>query len=238
MDKSEKERLAKMLHKGAMIERPKTEEKLLLVPHSMQSVYKLEIDRRTTEKFYSIRKMSSATRMADTTTRRRIKRNDIYHCKINDKIFFLEWQLLTHKAINLKQENIDLYIIKFDKGEHVTPVICDYFLCVKDAMKTIEEVLDNYGMLEIEKKNKDINELILENNNYKKPEPGITHEYLISPYCWAKYELLSSLLSYGEYRGNITGQKEISHDDFKNIKENLMLMGNQWTHCDLSENLA
>ena len=238
MDKLEKERLAKLLHKEALIERPKAEEELLRVPHATESVYKLNIDRLTTEKLYSIRKMAGTARMSEATIRRRIKRNDIYHCKINDRAFFLEWQLLAHRAISLKQKNIDLYIIRFDKGEHVTPVICNYFLHIKDAMKTIEDVLDNYGMLEIEKKNKDINELILENNNYKKPEPGITHEYLISPYCWVKYELLSSLLSYGEYRGNIAGQKEISHDEFKNIKENLMLMEDQWTHCDLSNNLA
>ena len=209
------------------------------VPHATESVYKLNIDRLTTEKLYSIRKMAGTARMSEATIRRRIKRNDIYHCKINDRAFFLEWQLLAHKAINLKQEYLDLYMIKFDKGEHVTPAICDYFLCIKDATKTIEKILDDHGKIKIKKVVKDINELILENNSHKKPQPSMTHEYLVSPCCWAKFELATNNITFAEH-GNLDNKfcYEISHERFKGIKDCLIKDKDGWTIKDLLGSLG
>lgn len=205
------------------------------MPYERQKVYSLN-----KESFYSLNAASSICGISQSTLRRRVSDNKVYHVLLNNKVKFLDWQALVNGAIENGLESISIdrvhYKMHGDFGEMRS---WQDFTDHKERNEFLQRQLDRWKHIEVEQIKKSVKEIVKENTHHGRykleiPSPGLTHEYIVSQYCWAKYELSVKDLFFCEYENtSALFHKNFSHKKFNSIKDNLLQNEHTWTIQDL-----
>jgi len=234
MDKPEKERLVELLHKEAMIAREDRDP--LPMPYKRQKVYELN-----NETFYSLNAASSFCSISEPTLRRRVKKNEVYHVLLNNKVKFIKWQALVNGAIENGWDRISVDRVNYTLTDSDTFFLRTWseFTDSSERDAFVQKQLDRKISVLIEPLERNVREIIQENTcSGKRKEhvtpKGLTHEYIVSKFCWAKFELAANEISFNEYENQSSKfYKSISYEKFKRIKDSLLKNREGWTIKDL-----
>lgn len=194
-------------------------------------VSKFEINN---EIFYSMRTFAAYAQLSDTTIRRRIKRNDIYHSKVNDRVFFAEWQLLVHKALRLGNDEILRYRILYNPfdGPDEHGRLGNDFFDEHDRNRRMQFLLEKFGKVEVKVLKDTINDVVKEKNGIAPEHPCFTTEYLVSKYAWCRYNVQENLLLY-DYSRPWT----MTLEEFEKLKKILLANKHEWKSQDIKNYL-